>query len=349
MSRFINACFTVNNWTQEDKDRLVISDQVTYVCYAEEVGENGTPHLQGYVEFNKQYGLRAIKNIIGERAHVEKRKGNQRQAIDYCKKVPPYGIHPNGDNVVNDVFFEFGEKKEQGKRKDIEFIYEQVELQDSMTKILEIRPTYTQIKLAEKLYQYKGLSKGYKKREVIWCFGATETGKTRYAYENIPIDGDFWVSNDDGSKWFDGYTGQDYVIIDELRAGTWPYRTMLRLLDGYAMRVPVKGSYYVWNPSKVVITTPFDPETTYAGQITFGDGSIKQLKRRITKIIHFKIGNVQEILEQSVVKDELVSSGQLPEEHIQEKDHNYNYDQIEKNYLEMLDKELENVDISCMS
>lgn len=342
MSRFSNVVFTINNWTNEDKEKLVISDAVTYICFAEEVGENGTPHLQGYAELSKQFVLKAVKKLLGDKGHFEKRRGNQKQAVDYCKKVPPYGKHPLGDNVNAGVFYEFGTLKHQGKRTDLEYIYEQVKTQDSMTPILEIQPTYTQIKLAEKLFQYKGLSKVYKKREVIWCFGATETGKTKYAYDNIPDNSDFWVSNDEGSKWFDGYTGQDYVIIDELRAGTWPYRTMLRLLDGYAMRVPVKGSFYIWNPSKVVITTPFDPETTYAGQITFGDGSIRQLKRRITKVIHFMSEGKQEVL---VDTDFIKPKDFEVEEHIEEKGHNYNYELIEKKTLEMLDNELENENI----
>ena len=45
-----NLCFTVNNYT--DAERLHILDHVmwSYVVVGEEIGEEGTSHLQGYGE-----------------------------------------------------------------------------------------------------------------------------------------------------------------------------------------------------------------------------------------------------------------------------------------------------------
>lgn len=77
-----------------------------------EIGESGTPHLQGYVEFENARALGGVKKIIGSRAHLESRKGSARQAVDYCKK--------DGD------FFEKGVMNNQGNRSDIEAVKEEI-------------------------------------------------------------------------------------------------------------------------------------------------------------------------------------------------------------------------------
>jgi len=54
-----NYTFTLNNYTQLEVvfiENLVESnpDDVGYICFGFEEGENGTPHLQGYLELKKK-------------------------------------------------------------------------------------------------------------------------------------------------------------------------------------------------------------------------------------------------------------------------------------------------------
>ena len=51
-----------------------------------EVGENGTPHLQGYIRTKKCLRFNAIKSIIGKRAHIEQARGTELENDDYCRK-----------------------------------------------------------------------------------------------------------------------------------------------------------------------------------------------------------------------------------------------------------------------
>lgn len=82
--------FTLNNYTKEQEEKLyknlVLLD--TNYIYGFEVGENGTPHLQGYVEFKKK--TRPIEAIKIKEIHWEKCKGNRKQNIDYCSKDNNY-------------------------------------------------------------------------------------------------------------------------------------------------------------------------------------------------------------------------------------------------------------------
>lgn len=291
MTRYRNVVFVINNWTQDDKEHLVLSDVLQYFIYAEEIAPStGTPHLQGYAELSKQLGIKATKKIFGPRAHIENRNGTAQQAIDYVKKInqtPP--CEPNPIELITEQGK--GEQKKPGKRTDLSHVYEVMKT-GNMGDLMKTMPNFQAIRVGEKVEQYRPLSKVYCKKKVIWCWGKTGLGKTRFAYTQIPDNVDFWVSNP-CDAWFDGYYGQEYCIIEELRPSTWKYKNMLRLLDGYESRVPVKGSFAIWKAKTVVITTPHDPATTYKGQIDFGDGDIDQLLRRITEVREFKEGEKQ--------------------------------------------------------
>ena len=81
-------CFTVNNWTTDDDDKLKsLGPNVSYLCYGYEEGDSGTPHLQGYIVFPKVKRMREAKGTIGiNHVHLEPKRGTPKEASDYCKK-----------------------------------------------------------------------------------------------------------------------------------------------------------------------------------------------------------------------------------------------------------------------
>lgn len=91
-------CFTINNWSEDDENRLKAIG-ATYLVFGYERGSNETPHLQGYICFPQVKRFREAKAKIGENAHLERMRGTPQQAADYCKKdglfyedgVPPTG------------------------------------------------------------------------------------------------------------------------------------------------------------------------------------------------------------------------------------------------------------------
>jgi len=84
--------FTLNNYTNDDIMLMgtLFPDTVRYLIYGREVGENGTPHLQGFVWFNRQCTLAVAKRAIGDRAHMEKARGSPHQNRTYCMKENDY-------------------------------------------------------------------------------------------------------------------------------------------------------------------------------------------------------------------------------------------------------------------
>lgn len=81
------ACFTLNNWTEEESQNLkdFLTSKGGLWIIGKEVGEGGTPHLQGYVRFKNQ---RIFKDLFNHnpRIHWEKCKGTEAQNIKYCSK-----------------------------------------------------------------------------------------------------------------------------------------------------------------------------------------------------------------------------------------------------------------------
>lgn len=91
-------CYTLNNYTDEDVVRLGALESKRHVC-SKEVGESGTPHLQGYVRFEKPQRFSWWKNQF-PKAHVELRQGTEDQAISYCKKDGSEVVIDDGEPFV---------------------------------------------------------------------------------------------------------------------------------------------------------------------------------------------------------------------------------------------------------
>lgn len=82
--------FTLNNYKKEHIDILSLrmAQLETKFIWGEEVGEKGTPHLQGYIEFKKK--VRPTECIGIKQIHWEKCKGNREQNVKYCSKEGKY-------------------------------------------------------------------------------------------------------------------------------------------------------------------------------------------------------------------------------------------------------------------
>jgi len=80
--------FTLNNYTSDHEDYLRSLDCV-YLVFGKEVGESGTPHLQGFVTFKTMHRLSAMKKLLPT-AHWEIAKAESDKAANYCKKDNDY-------------------------------------------------------------------------------------------------------------------------------------------------------------------------------------------------------------------------------------------------------------------
>lgn len=267
MSKNRNWCFTLNNYTEVEVESIKkLEEKCTYLVFGYEVGENGTPHLQGYIEFANARALGGVKKLIGSRAHLEPRMGTSKQASDYCKK--------------DEKFFECGELSNPGKRTDL------LELKASVEEgNVDVIETHFELYCRYRggindLIDKQNLKK--KRTEMtkgIWFHGPTGSGKSHRAFEMAGDDVYVWC--DDGG-WWDGYTGQETVVINDFRGGI-KYNELLQLVDKWPHSVRRRGKVPMPFTSKtVIVTSSLPPEKVYRN--VDAEDSIDQLLRRFEVI-----------------------------------------------------------------
>lgn len=268
-------CFTLNNYTEDEVQQLeALANErpgIEYIVIGVEEGEQGTPHLQGFVSFAKRTANTKVKKILGRRCHIERAKGSPKQASDYCKK--------------DGKFIEFGVlPKGQGSRTDLVEIAKKIKAGTSMRKLAEEHPA-SFIRYSTGIARLQSYSPVQRSEPpVIWVFwGKTGTGKTRRVYEFVDTN-ELWKHP--GDRWFDGYDGHPAVLFDDF-CGSWFKLTyLLKLIDRYTMMVPIKGAYACWNPKTIYFTSNQHPEKWYNNA---SEEHVNALMRRLNEF-----GTIQE-------------------------------------------------------
>jgi len=84
--------FTLNNYTNTEIQEIhsYLSDNSSKWIFGKEVGENGTPHLQGYMEFKSPKKWRILSENGFSRCWSKSARGNLRQNYDYTSKDGEY-------------------------------------------------------------------------------------------------------------------------------------------------------------------------------------------------------------------------------------------------------------------
>lgn len=112
---------TLNNYTDEELQhmRLVTSikdSKIKYIVWIQEVGQEGTPHLQLYAQAYEKLSVAAWHKQLGPRISNIVATENIPSAIQYCKGYKD-GIPKPGSNL--DSVEEYGKSPTQGERSDL--------------------------------------------------------------------------------------------------------------------------------------------------------------------------------------------------------------------------------------
>lgn len=261
---------------------------INYIVYGLEIcPSSGREHQQGYVEFSQAVTMENAQKKIGNpTCSVFLRQGTQEQASGYCKKgEQPHeewsAMRTAGPNYgLNAKVTEHGTLSNPGERTDLEDIRDMILQGKSHTEEMlysGLIQNYQQIKFAETVTKYR-------KQEwrdapyVEWIWGEAGLGKTRpiWALEGLEL-----YSVEPRCQWFDGYHGQHAVLFDDLNH-QMDFKTLLRILDRYPMRLQTKGSFTQWCPKRIYITSDLPPEDCFPFERD--NNKIDQLLRRISLI-----------------------------------------------------------------
>lgn len=263
-----NACFTINNPTMTRDafiERIKYSERATYVVVGYEVGESGTPHFQGYIEFNRPMDFGIVQELLLN-GHIEARRGTPHQASFYCQK--------------DEMFTEWGVMSNQGKRTDIADVVEMIS-EGASTSDIAVQYPEQYIKYFKGIIalQTALIRPRVDVPEVRVFYGSTGTGKSYRARQWLP---NAYVWHPQQGTWFDGYKGEQEVIFEEFRAQI-PFGMLLSLLDRYCCKVQYKGGVVEFAALKIAITSPVAPVHWY--QCLDQNDRFDQLSRRLSDVM----------------------------------------------------------------
>lgn len=269
--------FTFNNYTPEELAELRRRVGLfKHICWQGEIGNSGTPHLQGMCSFDRKLRRAQVKKLIGsERVSVRIRKGTAEQARKYCSKE-----ETRDDRVPFEEYGTF--EKGQGRRSDLQEVVNLIRDGKKESDVIEYCPEqYIKFHRGIRALIFNAGKHRDFKTVVHWYYGPTGTGKSKQAAERGG-ESAYWKNGDD--FWWDGYEGQESVIIDDYRAGMCQFNMLLRLFDRYPLQVPYKGGFVKFVAKHIYVTTPNDPKTTWHNRT---EEDIKQLIRRIEDVTFF--------------------------------------------------------------
>jgi hypothetical protein len=254
-----------NNPTLVDEEEWDL-ECVAKAC-GREIGEQGTPHLQGAIYFKNARTLSSMKKKF-KRAHLEVMRGTWNEAKVYALKDA---------NILVDV----GDGPSQGQREDLLTVKRRIDEGASLLDCYE-EDFATTAKFSRAFKEYADLKrrKLYRTEETkgIWYYGVTGTGKSHKAFENFDPDTTYVMEPADHG-WWDGYEGESTVIINEFR-GEISYQQLLSLTDKWPKKVSRRNREPTPFLSKnIIITSAIHPRDVYREQVTEND-KIDQLLRR---------------------------------------------------------------------
>lgn len=260
-------CFTLNNPTEEEIDKITALECEYLIFGKEHMEESLTPHLQGYVVFKNLKRFGTLKRYL-ERCHWEKAIAGHKANIDYCSKedTSPY---------------EKGIRPVDYKRKKADLVYELEKDIKGGHIVLGNKRTLVGFQKEQEMYE-EIINNLLEKPEVIYVYGDSGTGKTywaiqdavtRYGKENcsmLRFKNNFAISNNPQA---------DALILPEFRPSCIDAASFLEFTDGYGMILNVKHGQIFIRPKAIYICSIKHPDEIYKDEIN------EQFKRRITRFM----------------------------------------------------------------
>lgn len=119
--------------------------------------------------------------------------------------------------------------------------------------------------------------------KIFIYWGDSGTGKTRKALDEFPDAYIVTKPNGNGTLWFDGYHGQETMIIDEFY-GWIPYDFLLRLCDRYPLKLQIKGGFVECCATRFIFTSNKPWKDWYNVSDT---SALERRIREFGEILHF--------------------------------------------------------------
>lgn len=269
---------TLNNPEEEVLRHLNEIDEryVKYAIFAQEVGEKGTPHIQGFIHFKNAKTLTATKKFLGsEKWHLEASQGTDFENREYCTK--------------EDAWFEIGEvPNEHGPVDAWEDILNMVEGGFNNRQIVRKYPGIA-IRCMSAIEKYRTEFEWAEMRcwrdvEVEYIAGPTGCGKSRAVLynEDGSVNTDVYRATN-AKNPFDKYDGESTIVFEEFRS-QYTCRDMLNWIDGHPLLLPARYADRMAKFTRVVILSNWRFAEQYHTVAETSPETYKAWQRRVVTV-----------------------------------------------------------------
>ena len=233
---------TLNNPTEEEK-RSMKAFECNRRVIGEEVGEQGTPHLQCVYVFKKAMTFKGLKKLM-PRANLQKCK-SLTHAWNYCIKEGNFDIVDN---------------RTQGKRNDLEQFAEKIKAGQTDKELATAHPVaYMKFHKGKDALR-AALNTKPPRTEMTSCvyvWGPSGYGKSTVVKNEEGITPESFIEYD-GKYWSD-YHGTDAVVLDDIDLHDIKRSMFLKMINHVPWKVRVLGAYKEWTTQLVVIIANTPP------------------------------------------------------------------------------------------
>lgn len=257
---------------------------------AEEIGlEEKTPHIHIYLVCSSPVRFSTLKRHFPD-AHIEQARGTSEENRAYVEKSGKWLNDPKGDTSVKGTFMECGEipLERPGARNDLDLLYQLVKDGKSNFEILEENSDYllrlTDIERVRQTVKAEEFRTTFRTLNVVYIWGKTGTGKTRYVMEQQGYDAVYRVT--DYEHPFDAYAGQDTLVLDEFHSQL-KISEALNLLDGYPLELRCRYANKIACFTMVYIISNLDLHAQYPIIQYEQPDTWAAFLRRIHKVVEF--------------------------------------------------------------
>jgi len=264
--------FTLNNYTEADVDFLRnYASQCRYLVFGYEVGESGTPHLQGYAQLINKVAFGKLHKLF-PRAHVEQTKGTPTEAAVYCKKdgkIEEFGtlMTVESGGGAGHLGGKVGGEAEQARWRNVIKLAKE----GNLDEIAEQDPkAYLRMYSTLRLIAKDHLPKvdDLPNTTGFWIYGPSGVGKSRGVRTVFASKG-LAIYDKPLNKWWDGYQGEPVVLLDDFDPDHKVLKHYLkRWGDHYSFPAEIKGGSLRIRPSIVVVTSQYSIEQTWEDEQT---------------------------------------------------------------------------------
>jgi len=215
-----------------------------------EVGASGYKHWQLVVRYDRSVRFGHVKKNFPSSAHIE-----------LCRSSAANAYVHKEETAVPGTRFSYGEMEPRRgpKRESVDWqnIYGLAKSGD----FEKIPPAiYIRHKASLNSVYVDHIQVQDRDVEIICYYGNAGTGKSlRAKYETLGMS---VFKKDPTSKWWDGYKGEEAVIVDEYY-GDWPLSNFLIWCDRYGSRGEIKGGSCPLLFKKMIFTSNVSPSEWY--------------------------------------------------------------------------------------